>query len=69
MSQHAVLRAVLLFRFTLCTCGVDGTALDTPILLWVNTPVLPNETAIIQGAGFGNSPHVTITPIEATGVS
>eukprot|EP01044_Picomonas_judraskeda_P010858 COSAG03_NODE_1432_length_4089_cov_11.519298_2_plen_67_part_00 len=64
---HAVCAALL--RFTLFAGGVTASVLDTPVLLWVNTPVLPNETAIIQGAGFGTHPHVTISPIGGADVS
>jgi hypothetical protein len=35
----------------------------TPSLVWVNTPVLPNETALVQGAYFGHMPHVTISQV------
>ena len=33
-----------------------------PALIWCSTPVLPNETAIVQGSGFGTAPHVTVEP-------
>ena len=40
----------------------DASAVPPPALIWCSTPVLPNETAVVQGSGFGAAPRVTVEP-------
>ena len=40
----------------------------TPVLFWASYPVLPGETIILAGAGFGPAPQITVVPISGSAV-
>jgi hypothetical protein len=50
----------------LVVLGLSGIATAAPSVFWASDPVRPDESVIVEGAGFGSSPHVLVTRIGAT---